>query len=169
MLLLAALIACYLFGPLRFCYVPSGSMEPNLPTWSFCVVNRWRPYETVAEGDIVVYLRMSDGMRIIHRVIAVTDEGLITKGDANRADDGVSVHPANYVGTYLFHIPLLGKAVALAKTRVGRIVMAAVLLSVLLWMAADDRRERTEKAEKSAEPAAPVPGSDRETRERQGP
>lgn len=181
LIILVVLIACYLLGPVRFCYVPSGSMEPNLPTWSFCVVNRWAPYDKLEVGDIIVYDRISDGLRIIHRVIAVTDEGLVTKGDANRVDDGLSTNEFNYFGKYLFHVPLLGKAIALAKTRAGMAVMGAVFLGILVWMISDDAKEKkkeredTQKEGPEAAPAQEPEGepdrkADEETpREGQGP
>ena len=180
LIILVVLIACYLLGPVRFCYVPSGSMEPNLPTWSFCVVNRWAPYDKLEVGDIIVYDRISDGLRIIHRVIAVTDEGLVTKGDANRVDDGLSTNEFNYFGKYLFHVPLLGKAIALAKTRAGMAVMGAVFLGILVWMISDDAKEKNKAQEKppqDGQEAAPAQETDREAqaaperepREGQGP
>ena len=174
LIILAVLIVCYLLGPLRFCYVPSGSMEPNLPTWSFCVVSRWAPYEKIKEGDIVVYDRVSDGLRIIHRVIAVTDGGLVTKGDANRVDDGVSVNEFNYFGKYLFHVPLVGKAVALAKTRAGLAVLGALFLAVIVWMVSDDARDRKkEKESPRREGTGPEPdrrtGTDLPQEEERGP
>ncbi len=178
LLILAVLVACYLLGPLRFCYVPSGSMEPNLPTWSFCVVSRWAPYEKLEVGDIIVYDRFSDGLRIIHRVIGVSDEGIVTKGDANRVDDsfgeGPNVNETNYFGKYLFHIPGVGKAIALAKTRAGMAVIGALFLAILIWMAADDARARKrgkEEAEAGTAPEAEQAAApeEREPREGRGP
>ncbi len=160
LIILVVLFACYLFGPVRFCYVPSGSMEPNLPTWSFCVVSVWAPYEKLEEGDIIVYNRISDGLRIVHRVIAVTDEGIVTKGDANRIDDGLSVNRFNYYGKYLFHIPMLGKVIALSRTPVGIAVSGAVILAIFIWLISDDvrqgkgkKKEPTLQAEGEAETA----------------
>ncbi len=167
LIILVVLVVCYLLGPIRFCYVPSSSMEPNLPTWSFCVVSVWAPYEKIEVGDIIVYDRVSDGLRIIHRVIAVTDEGLVTKGDANRIDDGVSTDASNFFGKYLFHIPVLGKVVALAKTRAGLAVMAGVFLAILVWMISDDAKEKKKAQEKTRQEdsdAAPAQEADQEQR-----
>ena len=143
-ILIAALLL-YGIGPIRFCFVPTGSMEPNIPTWSLCIINIRTPYESIEEGDIVVYHRKSDGLRIIHRVIGSADGAFVTKGDANRIDDGPSVTPDNFFGKYLFHIPGIGKPLSLAKTPAGIAVTAAVFLGLLIWLAADDRRERERK------------------------
>ena len=97
-----------LIGGIRPCSVISGSMEPNLPTWSLCVIDTRISYDEIQTGDIVVYNRRSDGMRIIHRVIEITPEGMVTKGDANSVSDGLSVGRDNLYGKSFFHIPYLG-------------------------------------------------------------
>ncbi len=139
---LAVVLLVYLIGPIRLCFVPSGSMEPNIPTWSLCVINARTPYEAIEVGDVVVYNRRSDNLRIIHRVIEITDGAMVTKGDANQVSDGPSVTPDNLYGKYLFHIPGVGRVLYLAKTPVGIAVTAVVIVALLLWLAADDRRER---------------------------
>ena len=130
LLILLVLLAFNFLGPFRMCAVPTGSMEPNIPTWSLCFINVKTPYEDLKTGDIVVYERSSDGLRIIHRVIAVTDEGLVTKGDANSIADGLSVTPENYFGKYLFHIPQLGRLPVLIRTPAGIAVVAALAAMV---------------------------------------
>ena len=139
---LAVVLLVYLIGPIRLCFVPSGSMEPNIPTWSLCVINARTPYEAIEVGDVVVYNRRSDNLRIIHRVIEITDGAMVTKGDANQVSDGPSVTPDNLYGKYLFHIPGVGRVLYLAKTPVGIAVSAVVIVALLLWLVADDRRER---------------------------
>ena len=93
-------------------------------------------------GDVVVYNRRSDNLRIIHRVIEITDGAMVTKGDANQVSDGPSVTPDNLYGKYLFHLPGVGRVLYLAKTPVGIAVTAVVIVALLLWLVADDRRER---------------------------
>ena len=76
---------------IRLCAVVSGSMEPNLPTWSLSIVNTKASYDSIQTGDIVVYYRRSDHTRIIHRVTEIKPNGMVTKGDANSVTDGLSV------------------------------------------------------------------------------
>ena len=135
-------LAIYFLGPFRLVAVVSGSMEPTIPTGSLCVINVRRPYEKLKEGDVIVYLRKSDGARIIHRAISITDEGIVTKGDANRIDDGLSTTEENYFGVSLCHIPLLGKLAMKGKTPAGIAVIAVVFVAALVWSAADDKRKR---------------------------
>lgn len=97
-----------LISGIRPCSVISGSMEPNLPTWSLCFIDTRISYDEIQTGDIVVYNRRSDDVRIIHRVIEITPEGMVTKGDANSGSDGLSVGRDNLYGKNLFYIPCLG-------------------------------------------------------------
>ena len=56
---------------IRLCAVVSGSMEPNLPTWSLSIVNTKASYDSIQTGDIVVYYRRSDHTHIIHRMTEI--------------------------------------------------------------------------------------------------
>jgi len=59
------------------------SMYPTLIPLDIVFVN---PVPTIInEGDIIIYKH--GGIPIIHRVVKVTEEGYITKGDANPAPD----------------------------------------------------------------------------------
>jgi len=134
------ILGFHFFGPFRMCAVPTGSMEPNIPTWSLCLINVKTPYEALQLGDIVVYERQSDGLRIIHRVVQITDAGIVTKGDANSIDDGLSVTAENYYGKYLFHVPQLGRLPMLIRTPVGIAVVAVLVVGLFVWSMADDKR-----------------------------
>lgn len=65
-------------------FVCSGSMEPTIKTFSIVVgvpVNA----DDVQTGDICTYSRGST--MICHRVVDITEEGFIFRGDNNPADD----------------------------------------------------------------------------------
>lgn len=132
LLVFAVLLLFGMISGLRLCSVVSGSMEPNIPTWSLCVVNTRASYDSIEVGDVVVYSR-SDGKRIIHRVIEITPEGMITKGDANYSDDGVSVTRENLVGKTLLHIPYLGYCGKIMQYPIARITAAAFVILVAFW------------------------------------
>ena len=147
LLIVAVLLGAYFIGPFRLVAVVSGSMEPTIPTGSLCLVNIRRPYAQIEEGDVIVYVRKSDGLRIIHRVVAVSDAGLVTRGDANSIDDGLSTTAENYYGTSLFHIPVLGKLAMKAKTPVGLAVIGAALIAVIVWPAEGKKKKPQEDQE----------------------
>ena len=110
-ILILTLSACvYRFIGFDNYIVVSGSMEPNIPTGSFAVVNRNADFDDVEIGDVIFF--KYDDMNIIHRVIEKTKINnkmyLKTKGDANRKDDGFIVDEGNYCGTNVFNINQLG-------------------------------------------------------------
>ena len=131
----AAVFVIMLLGMIsgiRPCSVISGSMEPNLPTWSLCFIDTRISYDEIQTGDIVVYNRRSDDVRIIHRVIEIEPEGMITKGDANSVSDGLSVGRDNLYGKSLFHIPYLGYLGRLAQKPIVKISTILCLLALLI-------------------------------------
>ena len=117
---------------IRPCSVISGSMEPNLPTWSLCFIDTRISYDEIQTGDIVVYNRRSDDVRIIHRVIEIEPEGMITKGDANSVSDGLSVGRDNLYGKNLFYIPCLGYFARVTQKPIVKIFIILCLLVLLI-------------------------------------
>ena len=119
--------------------VLSGSMEPTLSVNDLVIVRAAEPY---AEGDVVVY--QSGSSLVIHRIVRVEDEYVVTKGDANNTeDDPVSLSAVK--GRMAFAIPFLGLPVRLLQSTLGSflvIVLIAALVS-LSW-----RKERAEDDKK---------------------
>ncbi len=77
------------------------------------VVVRGAPLNEIKAGDVVVY-KFPGREPIIHRVVEITEEGLITKGDNNRNIDQINegiatpIKAENLKGKAILHIPLLG-------------------------------------------------------------
>lgn len=114
-------------------------MEPTIPTYSMCLVTTRVDYDDLSVGDIVVYTRPSDGRQIVHRVVDITDTGAITKGDANYADDGVSVTRDNLYARYIAHIPYGGHIYNAIYAIMAALVVILIILGIV------DRKSR-EKA-----------------------
>lgn len=83
--------------------VSSWSMEPTLHVGDIVVVSGSSNY---SRGDIVVYESFS-GL-IVHRIVAYTEGGYITKGDANPYPD--SIHPSEKTikGKVVLVVPYVG-------------------------------------------------------------
>ena len=62
--------------------VQSGSMQPAIQTGSISFINKHVKYKDIKENDIIAYTT-SNGSRITHRAIRITDKGIETKGDNN--------------------------------------------------------------------------------------
>ena len=66
--------------------VASGSMEPALRRGD-AVIYAERSIDEVGEGTVVVFDN-TNGISVIHRVVAVNDDGsVVTRGDANQSND----------------------------------------------------------------------------------
>ena len=144
LILVAGLVAIAgtLFG-VRPYVVESGSMEPAIHTGSVCLINSRVPFGSVQVGDVVCF-ESAVGKKVIHRAVAVTPEGIETKGDANENADGVTTTEKNYIGTVAFTAAGLGYAVYWLQTPRGMVICVAALLIlfILAWEPGDKREKR---------------------------
>ena len=133
--------------------VESGSMEPAIHTGSVCLINSRVPFGSVQVGDVVCF-ESAVGKKVIHRVVAVTAEGIETKGDANENTDGITTTEKNYIGTVAFTAAELGYAVYWIQTPRGMVICVAVLLIlfILAWEPGDKRRETRQSGARRARP-----------------
>ena len=126
--------------------VMSGSMEPTLSKGDLIFV---RKAEELHTGDIVVY--QSDNILVVHRIITLYGDTVVTQGDANNAaDDPINVSQVK--GVVRFHIPYVGTLLEAIKTPIGTLVtlllaFALVELSFRRQKEQDDKDLEQVKAE----------------------
>lgn len=140
---LACLVLLIFRGAGLYLYaVQSGSMEPTIPIYSMCLVTTHVDYDELEVGDIIVYTRDYDGTKIIHRVYEITDDGIITKGDANPMTDGVSVTPENLYARYIAHVPYVAYVYNFVRSPVGVVAVILILLALLVLEAVEAARRK---------------------------
>lgn len=136
--------------PMPFGYgianVLSGSMEPTFSKGTLLLV---KETQDIQEGDIVVY--QSGKELIVHRVIQVSENQIITQGDANNVADE-PFEKTQIKGKVIGWIPGLGSVVSILKTPAAMILMlvCALLLiegSFRVQKEADDQELEAIKAE----------------------
>lgn len=116
----------------------SGSMEPELPVGSVCLVDCQQKEPEV--GDIISY-KAQDTI-ITHRVIEKTDGGYITKGDSNSVADPGIVKSKQIFGTVICSIPQVGYAVMFMRTLKGIVLtIIGVICFGLLGKLVECRKE----------------------------
>ena len=129
--------------PMPFGYgasvVLSGSMEPALSVGDLLIVRETEDYEV---GDIVVY--QSGTIPVVHRIVTIDEETVVTRGDANNTEDEPFSVTA-LKGKVIRVIPKVGYGVWALKSPVAVVIMLAA--AVLLV----EGSFRTGKAEKEAE------------------
>ena len=111
--------------------VKSGSMEPEIKTGSISFVNKHIKYEQIKEQDVIAF-KIETGAKVTHRVVEKTEEGLKTKGDANKDIDGTITTKENYIGKNVFSIPKLGYLVNAIQTTRGKIILGTIIIVMLL-------------------------------------
>ena len=125
--------------------VESGSMAPAIPEGSVVYVEGVLPDSLEPEEIIAFY---SNGVVVTHRVIEnhyFYDE-LVTKGDANEKEDINPVPYSQVIGRVKWHLPLLGKLLAIYSTQVTKFyLLALAFCGVMFNMLAGLLRRRAEE------------------------
>lgn len=111
--------------------VLSGSMEPKIGTGSLCLINKNYKYDSIKEEDVIAYNLDKETM-VIHRVIEINDNGIITKGDANEIQDISLTTKKNYVGKNVFCIPKIGYAVRAFQSNNGKIILFSIIALLII-------------------------------------
>lgn len=105
--------------------VLSGSMEPELSVGDLLIVVRCDNYEL---RDVIVYQDRQTA--ITHRIVSMSDDSIITRGDANNADDD-PITLEQIKGKVVFSIPLVGYLVNMIKTPLGTVVILGLAVFLL--------------------------------------
>ena len=115
--------------PMPFGYgaamVLSGSMEPTFYKGDLIIV---KEQDELAVDDIVVFV--DGGSLVVHRVVALDDETVTTKGDANNVADE-PIFRSLVKGRVLFWIPYAGEFVSFLKTPVGTAGIIALAIALV--------------------------------------
>ena len=159
LIMAAAVILCLVLAVPRFAgvqtyIVVSGSMEPAIPVGSLVYSRETEP-QTLEPGDVIVFYSTdaaessggsTDGsaVPITHRVVENhIDEGeIITKGDANAAEDLFPASYANVEGKVVLHIPKLGYLAAPVATMGGKIAVMMVIVAGYLLTEVGSRMKK---------------------------
>lgn len=131
---------------------PTPSMVPTLEVGDLVVVHSV-PFNTIHIGDVIVYAKPDqDGVCtsasevIVHRVVNITSQGLITQGDdrkTNPQPDEVEVAPGVWQGwppvpascvkgVVVLSIPYLGRITETFPPPYNYLLVAAILVLVFL-------------------------------------
>ena len=105
--------------------VLSGSMEPTIPTGSVAFLLPQKSYEA---GDVITFKTDTAAQHpTTHRIMFQNDDGTFTtRGDANDANDFVTVSAEHIFGKVLFAIPYLGYILDFAKNPLGFILLVGI-------------------------------------------
>ena len=121
-----------IFG-LSVSYVPTESMEPNIKQNSYIMFG-YATFDSVGEGDVVVYHNDDEGIFIVHRVISKDEEAgiIITKGDNNLVEDTVQITKEKNM-IYGKYITTLG-FMAIFSGGINQNIIFVILIIIFLIM-----------------------------------
>jgi signal peptidase len=121
-----------LWGDTRYEPVYTGSMEPAIPVGSVVVIKPADP-ETLKVGDIICFKTEAEYPKTVtHRIIGITSQGFITKGDANEDPDQWIVKKEDVIGKVIAVIPLLGYLGYFVKTPIGFIILIIIPATLII-------------------------------------
>lgn len=170
---LVVILALLLVGArivgLRVFTVLSGSMEPAYHVGSIIYVKSV-DYKALQPGDVITFMLDEDTVAT-HRITEVlVDENdhdtyrYFTKGDANSAPDGSSVHYKNVIGSPVFTVPYLGYVANYIQNPPGTyIALAAGIVLLMLVFIPDLFDEEQPKKDKKAKPTPKAKTEDVDT------
>jgi signal peptidase len=110
--------------------VSSESMAPAYRKYAVVLVKN-QTYDEVEPGELIAF-RADElgGKPAFHRVVEITPDGFITKGDANKINDGQVVDREAFLGRRVWHTNLTADLIPLLMTPKGFIFI--IVLPVLL-------------------------------------
>jgi signal peptidase len=139
----AQLVVGSAFGSSPVYVVVSGSMIPTLEIGDL-VLTQGVPFDTIHFGDVIIYVPPNgrggcSGETIVHRVVAVTPQGLITQGD-NRVSNPVPDEPSRWPpvtaecvnGKVILAVPYLGLVSMVIPPPFNYILVILILIFVYL-------------------------------------
>jgi signal peptidase I, archaeal type len=90
----------YVFGYKPYIII-SGSMEPYLQINSLVIVKKVN-FKNIKVGDVISFNTDNIKTSICHRVIKITNEGLVTKGDNSKVADLTIITEKEFNGKVVF-------------------------------------------------------------------
>lgn len=124
--------------------VVSGSMEPEIFPGDFIFV-KTGAYTDIKEKDIITFI-VNDEI-VTHRAVEITEEGIITQGDANNVEDERKVKSDDFIGTYMIRLPYFGYFIVWLQKPLVFISLCILLAGYLIGIyIIDTKKEKEEEA-----------------------
>lgn len=115
--------------------VLSGSMEPYLSIDDLIIIHKTDDYK---KDDVVVF--ETGRIVVVHRIVDIDGDNVITKGDANNvADDPIK--EKDIIGEVICFVPGVGGIVDIIKSPIGIISILAVSFLLLELSYRKDKQE----------------------------
>ena len=123
----------------------SGSMEPTIPVGSVVYTKMIADPTELEVGDIVIFYEGLGDVPVVHRLLEnhKSEREIITKGDANTAEDLMPVPYQNIIGKDVLHVPMLGTLLSPFGTKAGKFFALVMVAGGLLLCFAAQHLKKT--------------------------
>ena len=129
--LIAAAVVILTVCGIRPYVVLTGSMAPQIPVGSVCLVNQRCGTEGIQSGDVITFCDHG-GAVVTHRAVRIQDGCIYTMGDANQVEDETAVTAENFIGKCVLSIPKIGFIVRFIRSPLGNVTAAAFITLLIL-------------------------------------
>ena len=118
--------------------VLTGSMAPTYSVGGVVYVME-EDAQNIQVGDVITYTLGSDTEYVMtHRVVEISTDGFITKGDANNAMDPEPVSFERLIGKAVFYLPGMSGIAEFVNSSTGRYVFIMLFaMAFICWVVAD--------------------------------
>lgn len=117
----------YPFG-IKTAIVVTGSMEPTLKINDFVIMKK--PKE-IKVNDIISFKQNNTTNEVLHRVIKINNNEIVTKGDANNIEDE-PIDIDQVTGVYVKKIKYLGDIIIFVKKPIVFSTIITILFIIIL-------------------------------------
>lgn len=137
--------------------VVSGSMEPSIHEGDYIYIKK-TDTDSLKAGDIISFYSQDDSIKgeiNTHRISEVLSDGtFVTKGDANKIEDSVTVQKVSIIGKYygkLRFFKWLGSFASTKKLLILFVIIPTVFMAVYEVKIYSNREEALKAAEEEKE------------------
>lgn len=134
----------------KYSTVPTGSMLPVIQIGDLIIIKNV-DYDLIEREDIIVFRDENLGINIVHRVIRIEEDGLVTQGDNNDVEDDGHVTAELFEGKVVKIIPKVGNLVlSYRKLIFAAVIIVFVFIIItevinIIKTVNDSRREKLEE------------------------
>ena len=127
----------YPFG-IRIAIVSTDSMSPVLKKDDFVVIKK---VSELHKDDIVVFTEESTGNEVIHRIVEINDDYVVTKGDSNVNEDS-PIHKERINGIFLWKSSLVGNIISYMMNPYVFSILFTTFLIVIVWPSQNEENNK---------------------------
>ena len=134
--------------------ITSASMSPELSVHSVILI-RQTPFDEIQVGDIISYRASNYNLPVCHRVIEITENGLITKGDNVNVPDQEVVTSDMFRGKLIWHTNFFAGYITFVQEKgifIGLILPALLIFGLIFALYLVPKKVKQKESKNASSP-----------------